>query len=158
MNETETKSVQTESSAEPATEPTAALQNKDPQLKIYETALRKIFALKDNEELGDLDKRIADLECKNADIVQNAKNSIISSAIKALQGYDTKLLNKVIDLSNVEVDEKGNIKGLNEAVKTAQTEFPAVLLPKAKQPYVPVNPAGSATAKITMNDLIRRKF
>lgn len=155
---TKTESVQTEPSAGPVTEPTQTVQS-DPQTKIYETALRKIFSLEEDEELGDIDKRIADLNQKNADIVQNAKNSIISSAIKTLQGYDTKLLNKVIDLSNVDVDEGGNITGLDEAVKTAETEYPAVLLSKeTKQPFIPVNPAGSVQNKITMNDLIRGKF
>lgn len=160
MNDEETKTepVQAETSTEPTAEPTQSIQS-DSQTKIYETALRKVLGLKDDEELGDIDKRIADLNQRNADIIQNAKNSIISSAIKALPGYDTKLLNKVIDLSSVEVDEKGNITGLDEAVKTAETEYPAVLLPKEmKQPFVPVNPAGSSTTKITMNDLIRRKI
>lgn len=156
--QTETEPVQAGTTAEPSTKPTQAVQA-DSQTKIYETALRKVLGLKDDEEFGDIDKRITDLNQRNADIVQNAKNSIISSAIKALQGYDTKLLSKVIDLSGVEVDENGSITGLDEAVKTAETEYPAVLLPKeTKTPFVPVNPAGSTQAKITMNDLIRGKF
>ena len=146
---------------EPKAEPTAnnTPPENDAQAKIYETALRKVLGLKDNEEFGDIDKRIADLEKRNSEIEQNAKNSIISYAIKALNGYDTKLLNKVIDLTNVSIDEKGNVTGLDEAVKAAAAEFPAVVLKKeVKEPFKPVNPSSTETESVTMNDLIRGKL
>ena len=63
---------------EPKAEPTAdnnAQSESDNQAKIYETALRKVLGMKDNEEFGDIDKRIADLEKRNSEIEQNAKNS-----------------------------------------------------------------------------------
>ncbi len=130
----------------------------DAKTKVYENALRKIFGLSAEEELGDVDRRITELEQKNENIVQAAKSSIITANINAMQGYDTKLLRKVIDLSSVEVDENGNITGLDAAVKTAETEYPAVKLPKEiKQPYVPVNPPTAVNTAVTMNDLIRRR-
>ncbi len=147
---------------EPKAEPTAdngTPPESDTQAKTYETALRKVLGMKDGEEFGDIDKRIADLEKRNSEIEQNAKNSIISYAIKALNGYDTKLLNKVIDLTNVSIDEKGNVTGLDEAVKAAAAEFPAVVLKKeAKEPFKPVNPSGAISESVTMNDLIRGKL
>lgn len=139
-------------------QPTENNPQEDAKAKVYENALRKIFGLSAEEELGDVDRRITELEQKNENIVQAAKNSIITANINAMQGYDTKLLRKVIDLSSVEVDENGNITGLDAAVKTAETEYPAVLLPKErKTPYVPVNPPTAVNTAVTMNDLIRRR-
>ncbi len=140
-------------------QPTENNPQEDAKTKVYENALRKIFGLSAEEELGDVDRRITELEQKNENIVQAAKSSIITANINAMQGYDTKLLRKVIDLSSVDVDENGNITGLEAAVKTAETEYPAVKLPKEnKQPFVPVNPVSTASSKMTMNDLIRGKF
>lgn len=161
MEEIKNKAEKTVAENQPSVEQQSTESNpqEDTKTKAYENALRKIFDLSAEEELGDVDRRITELEKKNENIVQAAKNSIITANINAMQGYDTKLLRKVIDLNGVEVDENGNITGLETAVKTAETEYPAVKLPKEnKQPYVPVNPPTTAnTAAVTMNDLIRRK-
>lgn len=127
--------------------------------KAYESALCRIFGLKDGEELGNVEERIAELEKRNATIVENARKSVIEASIKALNGYDSKLLSKVIDLENVTVDDSGKVAGLEEAVKAAETEFPAVRIKEDKhKPFVPMNPAGSgAVTNVTMNDLIRGK-
>lgn len=139
-------------------QPTENNPQEDTKTNVYENALRKIFGLSAEEELGDVDRRITELEQKNENIVQAAKSSIITASINAMQGYDTKLLSKVIDLSGVQVDENGNITGLDTAVKTAETEYPAVLLQKErKTPYVPVNPPTAVNTAVTMNDLIRRR-
>ena len=75
----------------------------------------------------------------------------------ALDGYNTKLLARLIDKSKITVDESGNITGLEEAVKAVSDEFPAVIVKKesAKKPFVPINPAQQASTSQTMNDLIR---
>ena len=100
----------------------------------YEKALKGIFGVSDDEELGDLSQRI------------NAC-------------YDTKLLAKVIDYSNIKVGENGTVTGLDEAVKTAKEEFPAVILRQKSEPYAPFHPAdgGTETVHKTMNDILRNR-
>lgn len=98
--------------------------------KAHEKALRTILGIADGEELGNINERItAHSEAQNAAMqkaTEKANNRLIEAEIKSLEGYDHKLLSKVIDRSKVTVDENGEVKGLDEAVKAAETEFPAV--------------------------------
>lgn len=124
----------------------------------YERALKSIFGVADDEELGDIAQRV---EAYNSSMQANlsaVNDKIISAELRALQGYDTKLLAKVIDRSNIRVAEDGTVTGLAEAVKIAAKEFPAVAIKQDSKPYAPYNPAGtgSGTHK-TMNDIIRNK-
>lgn len=129
--------------------------------KTYESALRRIFKMKDGEELGSIEERIAALEKKNSDIIAQAKESVINAEIRALSGYDGKLLARLIDRSRLEVDENGKVQGLENAVKAVEAEFPSVKLTEKKHsPFIPINPANGGdlqTGNITMNDLIRGK-
>ena len=129
--------------------------------KAYAAALRKVFGIKDSEELGNVDQRIAELEQKNTAIVAKAKESVINAEIKALQGYDNKLLARLIDRSKLTVDDSGKVTGLDEAVKAVEAEFPSVRIKEEKphKPFIPFNPAGDETESVnkTMNDLIRGK-
>lgn len=129
--------------------------------RTYEAALRKALGLKDGEELGDLDGRLT--ACQQAqqkqlnDVLGAANQRLICAELKSLEGYDHKLLAKVIDLSGVKVDDQGAITGLKEAVEAAAKEFPAVKAAPRSQ-YVPPNPAGgslSTSENQRMNDLIR---
>ena len=153
MSETNTNaSTETEAKAEPQTaEPpkqTQVDQNAE-KLSTYETALRKIFKLADGEELGDIDGKLTELEAEH--------EKLITASLNALDGYNTKLLARLIDRSKITVDENGNITGLEEAVKAVSDEFPAVIVKKesAKKPFVPINPAQQTSTSQTMNDLIR---
>lgn len=99
--------------------------------KKYEAALKTVFGLDANAELGDdLEGHINALNQKNEAAQQNAlkkaNDRLIAAEIRNLDGYDHKLLLKVIDLSKVTVDDNGEVKGLSEAIKAAETEYPAV--------------------------------
>lgn len=129
--------------------------------KTYESTLRTVLGLKEDEEIGNLGARVTAWQQAQQTAANNAiakaNQRLINAEIKSLEGYDQKLLAKVIDLSNVKVDEQGNVTGVKEAAETAAKEFPAV---KAIQrlPYVPINPAGTTPEKAEnqkMNDLIR---
>lgn len=125
----------------------------------YEKALKGIFGVSDDEELGDLSQRI---NAYNRDLQKKlsaADNRIIAAEIKSLSGYDTKLLAKVIDYSNIKVGEDGTVTGLDEAVKAAKEEFPAVILRQKSEPYAPFHPADGVTetAHKTMNDILRNR-
>lgn len=129
--------------------------------KTYEAALRKALGLKDDEDLGNLDGCLAAYQQAQQkqinDALAAANWRLINAELKSLEGYDHKLLSKVIDLSKVTVDDKGEVTGLKEAVEAAAKEFPAVKTAQRPQ-YVPTNPAGGGTAaneNQQMNDLIR---
>lgn len=161
MSETNTNaSTETEAKAEPQTaEPqkqTQADQNAE-KLSTYETALRKIFKLADGEELGDIDGKLTELEAEHEKLISATKDKLITASLNALDGYNTKLLARLIDKSKITVDDNGNITGLEEAVKAVSDEFPAVIVKKesAKKPFVPINPAQQTSTSQTMNDLIR---
>ncbi len=124
--------------------------------KAYEAALRRILGLKDDEQLDSLDERISQLEKSAADKLAAAKNQVISAELRALQGYDTKLLDRLLDRSKLTVDDSGRVTSLEEAVKAIAAEFPAVVL-KEKKPFVPIGSGTGTAAKPTMNDLIRGK-
>ena len=86
--------------AEPQTaEPqkqTQADQNAE-KLSTYETALRKIFKLADGEELGDIDGKLTELEAEHEKLISATKDKLITASLNALDGYNTKLLARLID-------------------------------------------------------------
>lgn len=126
--------------------------------KAYAKALRRIFGIGDDEELGDVSRRAEEFEKQSARAAEQTRNAIITASLKALGGYDTKLLGKVIDLSDVKVDENGTVTGLEAAVKAAEKEYPAVKLPQEKkEPFVPIRSGAGAEGRPTMNDIIRGK-
>lgn len=98
--------------------------------KSYEGTLRAVFGLKDGEELGDPNARLSTHQ-QNQTIQQSAaleaaNKRLIGAEMRALEGYDHKLLEKLIDLSGVKVAEDGSVTGLSEAAETAAKDFPAV--------------------------------
>ena len=126
--------------------------------KLYENTLRSIFGVADGEELGNINKRIAEFNGNLQAKLSAVNDKMIAAEIKSMQGYDSKLLAKVIDRSNIKVNDDGTITGLQEAVATAAEEFPAVVIKKDKSaPYAPYHPAGEPATKRTMNDILRRR-
>lgn len=98
--------------------------------KAYEGALRSVLGLKDGEELGDLNARLSAYQQNQTNqqcAAQEAANKrLIGVEMRALEGYDHKLLEKVINLTNVKVGEDGVVTGLKEAAEAAAAEYPAV--------------------------------
>ncbi len=123
----------------------------------YEKALKSIFGVADEEELGDLSQRMTayndSLKQKQALI----DSKIITAELKSLQGYDTKLLAKVLDYGDIKVSEDGTVTGLKEAVKSAEKEYPAVILKQTNEPYAPYHPVGTSDTHKSMNDIIRNR-
>jgi len=122
-----------------------------------EKAVRTALGLKDDEELGDIAQRIS---AKEAATLKSANDRLVAAEMKALEGYDYKLLEKVIDLSGVKIDDKGNVTGVKEAAEAAAKEFPAVKSGTKQQSFVPPNPAaggGTVNPNQAMNNLIRGK-
>ncbi len=98
--------------------------------KAAETALREVLGIGDAEPLGDLSARLtAYRDARNkaqAAAVQKVNDRLIGAAIRALEGYDTKLLEKLVDRSKLSVGDDGTVTGLEEAAKAVAEEYPAV--------------------------------
>lgn len=98
--------------------------------KSYEGALRTVLGLKDGEELGDLNARLSAYQQnqtkQQSAALEAANKRLIGAEMRTLEGYDHKLLEKLIDLSNVKVSEDGTVTGLKEAAEAAAKDFPAV--------------------------------
>ena len=108
--------------------------------KKYEAALKTVFGIDADAELGDdLEGHINALNQRNEaaqqDALAKANNRLIAAELRTRDGYDHKLLEKVIDLSKVTVDDNGEVKGLDEAIKAAETEYPAVKKTDTPPPY-----------------------
>ena len=119
--------------------------------KTYEAALRKAFSLKEGEELGDIDARLTSFhqarQKQMEDALSAANQRLIRAELRALEGYDHKLLSKVIDLSGVKVDDAGTVAGIQEAAEAAAKEFPAVK--KGCERYAPQNPPPGQAPEIS---------
>lgn len=111
---------------------------KDNRIKAsgFEKSIRTALGLKDDEDIGDIGQR---LTAREAATLKAANDRLIAAELKALGGYDHKLLAKLIDLSAVKVDEQGNVTGIKEAAEAAAKEYPVVLkdAPPPADPKVP---------------------
>lgn len=103
--------------------------------KQYESIIRKAFELSDDEPItNDLSDRFKkQIEQKTADAIQQANQKIITAEIKALEGYDVKLVKRLLDQSKLVVKDDGTVEGLQEAVDEIAKEFPQVKTQK-KEP------------------------
>lgn len=109
--------------------------------KAYGDALRRLLGVPEGEELGGLEERVTAFEKAMEAKFQAARDQVISAELKALSGYNTKLLDRLLDRSKLTVDDNGKVVGLEEAVKQIETEFPEVKLREEHKSFVPVNPA-----------------
>lgn len=131
--------------------------------KNYETALRSVLGLKDTDELGDVNARVSafqqNLTTQQQAARQAADKRIIGAQMSSLEGYDVKLLEKVIDLSDVTVKDDGTVEGLQAAAEKAAQEFPAVKISRPA-PFARANtpPQDKKNDKEKANAALRALF
>lgn len=58
--------------------------------------------------------------------LEKANERLLQAEIKSLDGYDVKLVSRLLDRSKVTIDEDGTIKGLKEAITALEEEFPQI--------------------------------
>ncbi len=109
--------------------------------KAYGNALRRLLGVPEGEELGGLEERVTAFEKAMETKLQAARDQVISAELKALTGYNTKLLDRLLDRSKLTFDDSGKVVGLDKAVKQIETEFPEIKLREEHKSFVPVNPA-----------------
>jgi len=58
--------------------------------------------------------------------LEKANERLLQAEIKSLDGYDVKLVSRLLDRSKVTIEEDGTIKGLKEAITALEEEFPQI--------------------------------
>lgn len=58
--------------------------------------------------------------------LEKANERLLQAEIKSLDGYDVKLVSRLLDRSKIMIEEDGTIKGLKEAVEELENEFPQI--------------------------------
>ena len=58
--------------------------------------------------------------------LEKANERLLQAEIKSLDGYDVKLVSRLLDRSKVMIEEDGTVKGLKEAITALEEEFPQV--------------------------------
>lgn len=89
---------------------------------------KTLIGLKDTDELDDskITAYQSAQEQKLTTALQKANERLLQAEIKSLEGYDAKLVDRLLDKSKVTIAEDGTITGLAEAVTALETEFPSI--------------------------------
>ena len=108
-------------------------ENKSHRLrgKQYLTLLQKVTGLQDEDfdeakVMGWKNSYESEWQKKNTETLTKANERLLQAEIKNLDGYDAKLVSRLLDRSKVKITEDGAIEGLTEAVEALVTEFPQV--------------------------------
>ena len=111
--------------------------------KKYEAHVRTLLGLKPEDELSE--SMVATFQQNQqkalTDTMKAANNRLLSAEIKSLDGYNAKLVDKLLDRSKVTINEDGTITGLTEAVTELEKEFPEIKVVGSTGGGV--NPAGA---------------
>lgn len=98
--------------------------------KAAEAKLRSVIGLKDDEDIDDA--KITAYQARQASAVTDAlarsNNRLITAEIKSLQGYDPKLVERLIDRTKIKIADDDKVTGLTEQLAALETEFPAIKL------------------------------
>ena len=96
--------------------------------KAIESKFKKLIGLKDEDDLSD-DKIAAYQTAQQTQLTaaqQKANEKLLLAEIKSLDGYDPKLVARLLDKSKVKITDDGEVTGLKEAVEALALEFPQV--------------------------------
>jgi len=118
-------------------------------------ALREAFGLKQDDEIGDIAAR---LTARDTQALEKANARLIAAEIKGLPGYDTALLERLIDRSAIKVGDDGTVMGVKEAAEATAKQFAAVVKQQSVGQWAPSNAAaesGGTNSNQAMNDLLR---
>ncbi|MGF9714985.1 hypothetical protein [Paenibacillus naphthalenovorans] len=98
------------------------------QKKQYEGHLRTLLELNADDEISE--SHIAAFKQNQqkaiSDALAKANARLISAEIKSLDGYDAKLVDRLLDRSKLTIEDDGTVKGLVEAVTELEKEFPQI--------------------------------
>lgn len=116
--------------------------------KNLEAKIKTLIGLKDDEDIDDakITTFQANLTKAQSEAIAKANARLLTAEIKQLEGYDSKLIERLLDKSKVVITEDGEVTGLKEAVEALEAEFP--LIKKSTIPGSPANPPGATQTEI----------
>ena len=108
-----------------------------------DTGLRKAFGLEPDADCSDMNALLTARDGQTtAKALEKANTRLITAEIKGLQGYNTALLERLIDRGSIKVGDDGVVTGAKEAAEAAAKQFPAVLTKtQSREQWAPKNPA-----------------
>ena len=111
--------------------------------KAAEDKIRKLVGLKDDEDIDDSKITAWQTAQQKAitDKANLANERLIKAEIKSLDGYDSKLVERLLDKSKVTIADDGTVKGITEQLADLEKEFPVIKKAVAANP---ANPAPGA--------------
>lgn len=117
---------------------------------------KKLIGLKDDEDFDDA--KITAYQARQQDEITNAlkkaNERLLLAEIKSLEGYDYKLVDRLLNKATITVTDTGEIKGLKEAVEALTVEFPQIK--KVAPAAGGANPPpGTKTAQTDYEDAVK---
>lgn len=95
--------------------------------KQHETTLRGLIGVKDGDITPEHITAYQASQTKaGTDALAKANDRLITAEVKSLEGYNHKLLEKLLDRTKVTIADDGTITGLKEAAEALALEFPEV--------------------------------
>lgn len=96
--------------------------------KKFEGHLRTLLGLKIDDEINDSLISMFQTNQQKAisDTLAKANERLLNAEIKSLEGYNAKLVEKILDRSKITIEDDGTVKGLTEAIAALETEFPEI--------------------------------
>ncbi|MFA5432291.1 MAG: hypothetical protein WC319_05395 [Candidatus Paceibacterota bacterium] len=98
--------------------------------KNIETRLRDLIGAGKDDDLND--ERINSYKASQEQVVneafEKANDRMVQAEVKLLEmdGYDSKLVLRLLDKTRLEIEEDGTVKGLKEALEGIEADFPQV--------------------------------
>ena len=105
-----------------------ARKSAEAEVLAVKAKFKALLGLKPEEEFDDA-KITAYQTAQNqklADTLTKANERLLLAEIKSLEGYDYKLVLRLLDKSQVTINEDGIATGLKEAVEALAIEFPTI--------------------------------
>lgn len=108
---------------------------------------KTFVGLKDTDDLNDdvLAKYQTNHQNQIDAAFTKANERLIKAEIKSIDGYDSKLIERLLDKSKLTISEDGTVEGLKEAVEALETEFPQIKTSTQSAKGGAANPPAGAT-------------
>ena len=94
-------------------------------------------------------KEIEEAKSKAAAESAKARQLIARAELKAKIDYNYKLAERLIDWSDIEVDDDGNVKNLDDRLAELEKEFPEI---KKTKPTASANPTNTTATKTALDE------
>jgi len=96
--------------------------------KNFEKKLKTVLGINEDEAIENWDTVITSYQTNLQEQLGKVKELLFQAELKKYEGqYNMKLVNKLLDKSKIQIDDNGNITGLQETLKELEKDFPEVI-------------------------------